>query len=131
MYRFGTALGMAFQIQDDYLDTFGDPAIFGKKQGGDIIDNKKTILFHKAFSLGTAQQKENLTQWFASKSKNLEEKIKQVSEIFLASGAVKATLEMVEEYSNSAFEILESTSISAENKTLFRAFGASLIDRKI
>ena len=60
IYEFGVHLGLAFQLQDDYLDAFGDPETFGKQVGGDIIENKKTVLVHKTMELGTDAHKEQL-----------------------------------------------------------------------
>ena len=81
IYDFGLALGIAYQLQDDYLDTFGD-ASFGKKIGGDILQNKKTLLYLKALEKGTPEQKQELLTLYSTEPKSEEEKITRVTELF-------------------------------------------------
>ena len=68
IYDFGVALGIAFQIHDDYLDVFGDANSFGKQIGGDILENKKTILFHQTMDKGSRKEKKELQNWFSTKT---------------------------------------------------------------
>lgn len=86
IYEFGRLLGIAFQIQDDYLDTFGDNQL-GKRIGGDILNNKKTLLFIASLDLGSKEEKMNLLRWYEDKSGEEEEKISSVKSIFESSGA--------------------------------------------
>jgi geranylgeranyl diphosphate synthase type II len=86
IYEFGRLLGIAFQIQDDYLDTFGDNQL-GKRIGGDILNNKKTLLFIASLDLGSKEEKTNLLEWYADKGGKEEEKISSVKSIFESSGA--------------------------------------------
>ena len=129
IYDFGVLLGLAFQIQDDYLDAFGDPEDFGKQVGGDIIENKKTILYHKVMELGSANEKESLLKWFDFKGDNTK-KVSAVKIIFDTSGATKASKKLVSEYTQLAFEKLEEIKISDEGRESLKAFGKNLMERK-
>src|SRR5690606_20379989 len=78
IYDFGRYLGIAFQLQDDYLDAFGDTETFGNQVGGDILENKKTFLYLKEMKKGNSDEQKELTEWFSTTANNGEEKIKQV-----------------------------------------------------
>lgn len=130
IYDFGKYLGIAFQLQDDYLDAFGDEIKFGKKIGGDILENKKTYLYLKAIEFLSEDKKNQLLGLYTNNNSS-EEKIKTTKALFEESGSVDYTLKEIKKYTNSAFEILESLNISAEKKKLLYEFGNSLMDRKI
>ncbi|MGB0828634.1 MAG: polyprenyl synthetase family protein, partial [Flavobacteriaceae bacterium] len=131
IYDFGIALGMAFQIQDDYLDAFGDPKSFGKQLGGDIIENKKTILYHKALHLGTEEQKKELDQWFDSKGDiKAEEKIEAVKQLFIATTAAEASQELMQNYTQQAFELLEVLRVNEQGGKVLRTFANQLMQRQ-
>ena len=130
IYDFGKYLGIAFQLQDDYLDAFGDETKFGKKIGGDILENKKTYLYLKAIEFLSEDKKNQLIGLYANNNSS-EEKIKTTKALFEESGSVDYTVKEIKKYTNSAFEILESLNISAEKKKLLYEFGNSLMDRKI
>jgi geranylgeranyl diphosphate synthase type II len=98
---------MAFQIQDDYLDAFGDPKDFGKQVGGDILENKKTILYHEVMKIGNTQEKEALFQWYDTIEKN-NQKVIAVKEIFKSSGASIASQKLVTSYTEDAFKKLKN-----------------------
>ena len=129
LYDFGVLLGMAFQIQDDYLDAFGDPKDFGKQVGGDILENKKTILYHEVMKSGNTKEKEALIQWHDSIEKN-KEKVIAVKGIFKSSGASIASQKLVTSYTKDAFKKLESLTISVQGKKLLIEFGQNLMNRK-
>ena len=131
IYEFGRNLGIAFQLQDDYLDTFGDPKTFGKQVGGDIIENKKTYLYLKAIEKGTNQQKKELSDLFAIHPKDSSEKINTAKRIFIESGSAKETQIAIEDYTKRAFTVLESLPISDDKKSLLRAFGENLMFRSV
>jgi geranylgeranyl diphosphate synthase type II len=131
IYDFGLNLGLAFQLQDDYLDAFGNPETFGKQVGGDIIENKKTYLYLKALKFSTPAQKEQLLELFATKLDNNTDKISAVKAIFNATGASKATQKAIEEYTLHAFGILDKMKISDEKKGILKSFGENLMERKI
>lgn len=131
LYEFGRNLGIAFQLQDDYLDVFGDPETFGKQVGGDIIANKKTFLYLMAQQNGDAAQAEELEHLFSITPADPADKITTVRKIFVDSGAALATKQVMERYSNHAFQLLEKMNISEDKKSVFRAFGKDLMERNV
>jgi geranylgeranyl diphosphate synthase type II len=131
IYDFGIFLGMAFQIHDDYLDAFGNPETFGKQVGGDIIENKKTILYHKALMMGSDDQKAQLKHWFkTSETFSTEDKISAVKDLFLATGAAEASQKLMQNYTQKAFNTLESLSLNHEASTVLNDFANQLMQRK-
>lgn len=131
IYEFGKNLGIAFQLQDDYLDAFGNPETFGKQIGGDIIENKKTYLYLKALELSDDTQKEELRHLYSLNPKDNTDKIEIVKSIFEASGSSNASKAAIELYTNKAFTVLETLSISEANKTVLRNFGTALMTRNV
>jgi geranylgeranyl diphosphate synthase type II len=131
IYDFGLNLGLAFQLQDDYLDAFGDPETFGKQVGGDIIENKKTYLYLKAVEFSDDKQAQQLNDLFAIHSDDNTKKINEVKSIFNNSGASKATQIAIKEYTFKAFETLEKMDIELSKKEMLRAFGENLMGRKV
>ena len=131
IYDFGLNLGIAFQLQDDYLDAFGDPKTFGKQVGGDIIENKKTYLYLKALEFGNSEQKEQLLHLFSIQPADNTNKIESVKTIFDASGASEATKTAIKDFTFKAFETLGKMDIQAEKKTILKAFGENLMGRNV
>ena len=131
IYEFGRNLGIAFQLQDDYLDIFGHPETFGKQVGGDIISNKKTFLYLTAHALGSRKQAEELEHLFSIVPLDPTDKINTIREIFLKTKAADATREAIEKYSHLAFSLLEALAITEEKKEKLRQFGNSLMQRKV
>lgn len=131
MYDFGLNLGIAFQLQDDYLDVFGDPKTFGKQIGGDIIENKKTYLYLKAMSADSQEVKKELEHLYSIQPKETETKVNAVRAIFKKTNADRATQAAIVDYTEKAFEILEKLDISEEKKTVLRQFGKNLMERKV
>lgn len=131
IYEFGRNLGIAFQLQDDYLDAFGDPETFGKQVGGDIIENKKTYLYLKALAFSTEEDQLKLSGLFNSTLEDNDTKISIVKQIFNTSGASDATQKEIKNYTNKALLVLESLDISEEKKTLLRDFGNGLMNRNV
>jgi geranylgeranyl diphosphate synthase type II len=129
IYAFGRNLGIAFQLQDDYLDAFGDPELFGKQVGGDIIANKKTYLYLKALELGDHSDADTLRHLFGIQPPDPSEKIEAVKEIMQQSGAAQATLEAVEDYTDKAYELLDAVALDDAAKGIFREFGQWLMRR--
>ncbi|WP_447635736.1 polyprenyl synthetase family protein [Flavobacterium microcysteis] len=131
IYDFGLNLGIAFQLQDDYLDAFGNPETFGKQVGGDIIENKKTYLYLKTLQFATPEEKEQLLHLYSIQPTDNSEKINSVKEIFNHTGASKATQEAIKEYTFKAFETLEKLNIDQDKKAVLKAFGENLMGRKV
>ncbi|NKI30970.1 polyprenyl synthetase family protein [Croceivirga thetidis] len=129
IYEFGRNLGIAFQLQDDYLDAFGDPESFGKQVGGDIIENKKTFLYLKAMELGDLDAQKTLNDLFSIQPKDATSKVALVKDIFQLSGATEAILNEVKKYTDFAFDALSKIEASSESKTVFRVFGEQLMNR--
>ncbi len=131
LYNYGLNLGIAFQLQDDYLDTFGDPETFGKQVGGDIIENKKTFLYLKALEVANNEDKEQLYTLYNKKQKNISEKIETVSAIFTNNNIPNHTHELIEYYTNKSFDSLSQLNISDDAKQGLRLFGKNLMSRKV
>ncbi|GAB5401112.1 MAG: polyprenyl synthetase family protein [Aureisphaera sp.] len=129
IYEFGRNLGIAFQLQDDYLDAFGDPKNFGKQVGGDIIANKKTFLYLKALE-GTSDGNA-LRNLFSITPKDPSDKIETVKNIYVGSGAAKATEDEIERYTQKANTVLDGIDLSDEKKERLRLFGAWLMNRSV
>lgn len=131
IYNFGRYLGVAFQLQDDYLDAFGNPETFGKQVGGDILENKKTYLYLKTLELGSKENKVELLSSINDSSISNDDKVSAVKNLFDISGASKATLNAVKDYTNKAFGVLKSLNISEEKKALLQNFGENLMNRRV
>lgn len=131
LYQFGVHLGIAFQLQDDYLDTFGDAASFGKQIGGDIIENKKTVLYHYCKAQASTEQQQSLHQWMQLHPQDPSEKIRAVKQLFSATQADQHTLNQVKFYTEQAFDQLESTDLPSAAKSVFINFGTWLMHRSI
>ena len=131
IYEFGKNLGIAFQLQDDYLDAFGNPETFGKQVGGDIIENKKTFLYIKALEFSTEEGKQELQDLFSIITSDNSPKIEKVKQIFEASGSSIETQKEIENYTNKAFYVLETLNISADKKAQLEQFGKKLMIRKV
>ncbi len=131
IYDFGLNLGIAFQLQDDYLDAFGDPKTFGKRVGGDIIENKKTYLYLKSIEMADNIQSRELKDLFSIQPGKTEKKVKRVKEIYEQSGASRATKKAIALYTKKAFSHLDTLTVSDKNKDVLRQFGEALMGRKV
>lgn len=131
IYRFGKNLGIAFQLQDDYLDVFGRPGVFGKQLGGDIRENKKTFLLLQTMALGSTAQREALVHWYSVQPTDFEAKVKAVSRLFVESGAVEEMQKQIARYTELAFEALDAIAVADAKKEAFKALGKSLIARTV
>lgn len=131
IYDFGLNLGIAFQLQDDYLDAFGDEATFGKTIGGDILENKKTFLYLKALLNATENEKKELEHYFSSNAANEEEKIKRVKELFISTGSAEESQKLIEDYTETALNILEAMDLAEDKKEQLRTFSRELMNRRV
>ena len=129
IYQIGESIGLAFQIQDDYLDAFGDPKSFGKQVGGDIIENKKTMLYYLAIELGTVAQKKELITLFSTRPQSPVDKIKTSCEIFYKTGAQEACRAKVNYYTNQALDQLKALSLNESGKNEIEKFAKALMAR--
>ncbi|MEN8835022.1 MAG: polyprenyl synthetase family protein [Polaribacter sp.] len=131
IYDFGLNLGLAFQLQDDYLDTFGDPETFGKQIGGDIIENKKTFLYLKTLEVADKETKKKLKYFYKKKLKDNSLKIVEVTRIFKMNDIPFLIAKEIEKYTQKAFDTLAHMDISEANKTNLRNFGLWLMKRTV
>lgn len=131
IYDFGKNLGIAFQLQDDYLDAFGDSETFGKQVGGDIIENKKTYLYLKSLEFSNEEDRLQLEHLYGINPSDTTQKIESTKKLFISSGAANATQNEIENYTQKAFSILETMSISVEKKKILKTFGRDLMNRSV
>lgn len=131
IYEFGRNLGIAFQLQDDYLDAFGNPKTFGKRIGGDIIANKKTFLYLTALKTAGKEDADELRHLYSIYPMDPDEKIGLVKRIFSDSGALEATREAITTYTSRANSMLDKVQISAESRERLREFGGWLMQRNV
>jgi geranylgeranyl diphosphate synthase, type II len=129
LYEFGRNLGLAFQIQDDLLDIYGDIKVFGKISGGDIISNKKTFLLVKALELGSIEQAKVLHEQFSLKEFDPEIKVRKVTEIYDQLNIKHIAETLANDYINSAFTLLGKVGSTNERKTELVNIANSLIGR--
>lgn len=129
IYDFGVQLGMAFQLQDDFLDSFGDET-FGKQIGGDILENKKTMLYLKALEMADHQQKNKLLELYAL-TESGSEKIETVKQIFTETQAADFVRNEIQNYTQKALQNLEKLEINPEKRSEIKQFALNLMDRKI
>jgi geranylgeranyl diphosphate synthase, type II len=127
IYEFGRNLGIAFQIQDDYLDAFGDPAKFGKLVGGDIVANKKTFLMIHALETTTDVQKDELLHLMNT---NPADKVARVLTIFRDSGVDKWAINLKETYIQKAFSNLEDIAVLSARKEKLKELAVYLVQRE-
>ena len=129
IYQYGLNLGVAFQLQDDYLDVFGNED-FGKQKAGDIIENKKTFLFLKALELASEKDKEKLIELYRTKVFS-EDKINEVTRLFKDYKTPQLIEEEIRRYTLKAILQIDSLSIEKNKKEVFKEFAKQLMDRKI
>lgn len=127
LYEFGRNLGISFQIQDDYLDAFGDPEKFGKQVGGDILSNKKTFLMIKTLEVANDTQLKELQLLAASNDPN---KISATLKIFKDCGVDEWAMELKEKYINTALQHLEDTAVVSHRKEPMKKLVELLIKRE-
>lgn len=128
IYEFGLHLGIAFQLLDDYLDTFGSED-FGKRIGGDIVENKKTFLYIRTLELANEADAQSLLGLYSGEI-NPETKVSEVKKLFQKYGVDHLLLEQIEKYTLSAFKNVERLSLDDEKKRVLIDFGRGLMQRK-
>ena len=131
IYDFGLNLGLAFQLQDDYLDTFGNPETFGKQIGGDIIENKKTYLYLKALEVANKDDKGKLRYLYKKKLKENTVKIADIKRIFQLNEIPLLIKQEIENYTKKAFDTLAQMDIKDTDKQRLKEFGLWLMNRSV
>jgi geranylgeranyl diphosphate synthase type II len=131
IYEFGKNLGIAFQLQDDYLDVFGDSKKFGKQMGGDIIENKKTYLYLIAIEFSSQENKHELQNLFSITPNDASDKIETAKQIFRSTGAAEATRQAIKIYTDKAYHTLENMTIDTHKKEILRQLGEQLMNRDV
>ena len=129
LYGFGEKIGLAFQLQDDLLDVYGDPAVFGKKIGGDILCNKKTYLYINTYRLADGEQRKELDRWAVYDGDDPEAKIAGVRAIYDAVGVKALSEKLISSLFDEAMQKLDKVSLPAERKALLREYAGSLLNR--
>ena len=130
LYKFGEKLGLAFQLQDDLLDVYGNPAVFGKNIGGDITSNKKTYMLINAFNRATPAQREELTKWVEAKEFDRNEKVAAVTKLYNEIGIRKLCEQKMEQYSQESLVYLAKVNVSDERKAELKAYAADMMKRQ-
>ena len=131
LYDFGQHLGIAFQIQDDLLDAYGNPESFGKQIGGDIIENKKTFLYLKALELSSENDKNQLKHLFTIQASNKKAKIESVLQIYDRSKVKAEAIKHIKSYTDKALEALSGIDLQEEKKATLKAFARELMSREV
>ena len=129
LYQFGEKMGLAFQLQDDYLDVYGDPAVFGKKIGGDITSNKKTFMLINALQMAKGDDKAQLERWIAATDFNPQEKIAAVTAIYDTIGIKQLCRQKIESLFADALAELDAVNVSEEKKLSLKEFAHKLLGR--
>ncbi|MGM0407721.1 MAG: polyprenyl synthetase family protein [Bacteroidota bacterium] len=129
MYDFGINLGLAFQLQDDLLDTFGNQETFGKKIGGDIVANKKTYLLIEALENANTTQKKELKKWLAKTDFNAGEKINAVTDLYNQLEIKQLTEKKIDSYFNAASEILQKLPVDEKRKLPLKNLSKMMLGR--
>jgi geranylgeranyl diphosphate synthase type II len=130
MYGIGESVGLAFQLQDDMLDVYGDYETFGKRIGGDILCNKKTYMLIKALEGANAEQRAELERWLMATDYNEEEKIAAVKALYDSIGVREICQSLINDYFKKAQTLLDEVSLSVEKKQILWQYILTLLGRK-
>ena len=131
LYDFGVKIGLAFQLQDDWLDVYGDPKVFGKNIGGDILCNKKTYMLITALEEANEEQRAVLESWLAAHDYVPAEKIAAVTALYNEIGVGKRCQEKAEALNAEGFGILDSINLPEERKAVLREYACSMLNRNV
>ena len=130
LYKFGEQFGLAFQLQDDYLDVYGDPAVFGKTIGGDITSNKKTFMLINALNRADEQQRAELIHWIGAETFDRQEKIEAVTRLYNAIGVDRLAQERIAHYFDESRKYLDAVGVSEDRKNALRAYANEMMFRQ-
>ena len=131
LYDFGVSMGLAFQLQDDWLDVYGDPNVFGKNIGGDILCNKKTYMLITALNQADDKQSEELQRWISATDAEPADKITAVTHIYNEMRIGDQCMAMADSYNAEGLALLDGISLQAERKEMLKQFVCSLMNRKV
>lgn len=129
LYKFGEQMGLAFQLQDDFLDVYGDPKVFGKAIGGDITSNKKTYMLIKAYQNADDSQRAELQKWISLKDFDKQEKIKSVTDLYNQIGIKELCEKKIAYYFGEANKYLDQVDVDEDRKQNLRDFTKSMMKR--
>ena len=130
LYRFGEKIGLAFQLQDDYLDVYGDPAVFGKAIGGDIVTNKKTYMLINAFNRADNAQRAELERWIRATDFDRQEKVKAVTGLYDEMGIDRLAQQKIAGYFNESKTYLDRVGVSDERKSELMRYAQRMMKRR-
>ena len=130
LYKFGEQIGLAFQLQDDYLDVYGDSKVFGKEIGGDITSNKKTFMLINAFNHANAKQREELQQWIMASTFDRKEKVTAVTRLYNEIGVDKMAQDRIAYYFEQSRKYLDAVQVAPERKEELRLYAQRMMKRQ-
>ena len=130
LYKFGEKIGLAFQLQDDYLDVYGDAKVFGKAIGGDIVSNKKTYMLINAYNRADAAQRAELDKWLAAETFDRNEKIQAVTTLYNNIGIDQLAQQKIAHYFEESQKYIAAVNVPEERKCGLRAYAERMMKRK-
>ena len=130
LYRFGEQLGLAFQLQDDLLDVYGDPKVFGKAIGGDITSNKKTYMLINAVNRADARQRSELMKWIEATAFDRDEKVRAVTALYDEIGIRQLCEQKISYYFDECRRYLAKVSVSDERKQMLLDYTNEMMERR-
>ncbi len=130
LYKFGEQIGLAFQLQDDYLDVYGDTKVFGKEIGGDITSNKKTYMLINAFNLANDTQRAELQKWVDAKDFDRAEKVAAVTRLYNEIGIDKLAQDKIAYYFEQSKKYLDAVNVSKERKEELQKYAQKMMKRQ-
>ena len=130
LYKFGEQIGLAFQLQDDYLDVYGDSKVFGKEIGGDITSNKKTFMLINAFNHADTGQRKELQRWVAATTFDRKEKVAAVTRLYNEIGVDQMARDRIAYYFEQSRKYLDATQVAPERKEQLRLYAQKMMKRQ-
>ena len=130
LYKFGEQIGLAFQLQDDYLDVYGDSKVFGKEIGGDITSNKKTYMLINAFNKANDAQREELTRWVSARDFDRNEKVDAVTRLYNEIGIDQLAQDKIAYYFAQSKKFLDAVNVPEEKKEELRKYAQKMMKRQ-
>lgn len=129
LYKYGELIGLAFQLQDDYLDVYGTPEVFGKQIGGDIVSNKKTFMLINAYLKASDEQRNRLDKWLSAEKFDPQEKIKQVRDLYDNLGIAHLAQDRISYYFEQAAQCIKRLSVDSARRAELESYTAKMMKR--